>query len=203
MPDISITIVNNSQENQSVAIFAAIPGESQHLPTAWAVFKLGGTGGRAQVPFPVDYQVAAGPAWNEGPVNVGNIMPAELGSAWTYSLQGGYPELIRTGSAQPNQIAVTNNSGSAAWVGLAKKDIPYLVVKDVFQNMIVTIQPKDAITIGVVTPLDPGTVLDTPPDGPVVTIDLTGAQVVEATLTKQDGALAWSVTVNGRPVSQS
>jgi hypothetical protein len=151
----------------------------------------------------VDYQVAAGPEWNEGPVNVGNIMPADLGSSWTYSLQDGYPELIRTGTGQPNQFAIANNSGSTAWAGLAKKDIPYLVVKDVFQNTIVTIQPKDAITIGVVRPVDPGSVLDTPPAGPVVTIDLAGAQIVEATLTKQDDTLAWSVTVNGRPVASA
>lgn len=202
MPEISINIVNNSQDDQSIAIFASAPGESP-LPTAWAVFKLGGTGGRAQVPFPTEYQVAAGPEWNEGPGKIGNIMPAELGSAWTYSIRDGYPELVRTGEAPANQITIANNSGGTAWGGLAKKDIPFLVVDNIFNQMLVAFQPRNTIAIGVITPLKPGQLIDTPQPGPTVTVDLTGAETVDATLTKQDGDLVWSVEVNGRPVASS
>lgn len=206
--NVTITLFNNTGDNQTLVVFQQDPDINQIFekvfPCAWRVFKVGPTGGSANVILPIQYQIGAGDVNDAFTGHVSYAMDTELKKKWEYALKpDGYNELKEVGDQTDNSISCWNTSGSYCTMSLVKNKKPLLTYPEIGQNGMATFLPLTYIYLAWYNHLVEGAEIKAAVSAPqAVGINLDGAQTVEGTLSKNmaTGELTWAVKVNGTSV---
>ncbi len=205
--NVTISLYNHTGDNQSFVIFQQDPDINQIFekvfPCAWRVFKVGPTGGSAQVILPIQYQIGAGDVNDAFTGHVSYVQDTELKKKWEYTLRpDGYNELKPIGDQVDNSISCLNTSGNYCTISLVKTNKPLLTYPEVGHNYMTTFLPVTYIYLAWYNHIVEGAGIMACVSAPqAVGVNLDGAKTIEGTLSKNmaTGELIWSVKVNGIP----
>ncbi|NEO44432.1 MAG: hypothetical protein F6K55_09955 [Moorea sp. SIO4A3] len=206
--DVTIQLFNNTGDPQTFVVFNQDPDLKQIFqtvfPTAWRIFNVGATGGRASVILPIQYQIGAGDLKDAFTGSVSNVQNTEAGDRWKFTTNtSGSFELLPEGEQSDNSIACVNETGQFVTMSMVKSNRPLLTYPEIGDGAVATFQPINYIYLAWYNNIVEGNEIAAAISQPqAIGVNLDGANTIEGTLSKNNntGRLSWEIKVNGRVV---